>query len=352
MQAVLVTDHGGLEVLRCVERSVPEPGPGAVRIAVAAAGLNFADVEKRRGAYPDGPTPPYIPGMEVSGTIDAVGPGVNRDLGAFVAGICGGGSDGGGGGDGSGDGDTDGNTEPWGRGSGEGGFAEFAIVEAQRLVDVPPSLSATEAAAVPVQWHTAHNCLYEWGGLEPGETVLIHAAAGGVGSAAVQLARIGGATVVGTAGTGEKLERVRSLGADAAINYETADLAESVAAVTDGRGVDLVLDGVGGGALRASLDALADCGRIVTFGMASGRPGTVATPRLFFRNAEVLGYHLEHALEHAPRRVLSAHTPIYRLFESGRVSAQIDSVWSLAEASDAFDRLESRNSIGKVVLEP
>jgi NADPH2:quinone reductase len=322
MRGVVVTDYGGADVVALTERAKPEPGRGEVRLSVAAAGLNFADIEKRRGNYPNGPTPPFVGGMEVAGRIDAVGEGVDREPGEFVAGFC------------------------------SGAFAEYAVVDERRLVDVPPTLSATEAAGMPVQWFTAHNCLHEWGDLQTGETVLIHAAAGGVGSAAVQIAAAEDVTVIGTASTAAKLAFARERGADHGINYEDANVVDAVDELTDGRGVDLVLDGVGGSAFGASVEALADCGRILTFGMASGRPGTVATPRLFFSNNAVIGYHLEHGLAHAPERVLAARDHLHRLFESGAASVELDSVWSFEEAGSAYRRLENRESTGKIVLEP
>ena len=289
-------------------------------MAVTAAGLNFADVEQHRGDYPRGPTPPFVPGMEVAGRVDAVGDAVDDVPDGLVAGFC------------------------------RGGFAEYAVVEADRLIPVPDRLDATAAAALPVQWVTAHNCLHEWGDLADDERVLVHAAAGGVGSAAVQLASEAGATVVGTASTAEKLALARELGADHGVNYEREDVADRVAALVDG--VDLVLDGVGGRAFSESVAALADGGRIVTYGTASGRPGTVATPRLLFTNASVVGYHLGHALETTPERALRATEPLVDLFADGTVRVHVDSVHPLSSLDRAYRRLRDRESRGKVVVEP
>jgi len=318
VRAAVVREYGG--TVEIAERPVPKPGPEQVRVAVAAAGLNFADVEKRRGDYPRGPEPPFVPGMEVAGRVDAVGRQVDRVPEGVVAGFC------------------------------RGGFAEYALVEADRLVAVPEGLDATAAAAIPVQWVTAHNCLHEWGGLTGDERVLVHAAAGGVGTAAVQLAAGAGATVLGTASTAEKLSLARSLGADHGVNYETERVADRIADTVGD--VDLVLDGVGGRAFSESVEVLADAGRIVTYGMASGRPGTVATPRLFFSNASVIGYHLGHALETTPERVLRATGPLVDRFEDGTVRVHVDSVHPLTALEDAYDRLRSRESRGKVVVEP
>lgn len=318
MRAAVVSEYGGpIEIER---RPRPEPGPEQVRVEVAAAGLNFADLEAREGDYPRAPEPPFVPGMEVVGRVDAVGEAVDREPGTVVAGFC------------------------------QGGFAEYALVDARVAMDVPEGLDPAEAAAVPVQWVTAHNALHEWGDLSGGERVLVHAAAGGVGSAAVQLADAADATVLGTASTAEKLAFAREIGLDHGINYEQTSVAEAVADAVGA--VDLVLDGVGGRAFAESVEALADHGRIVTYGMASGRPGTVATPRLVFSNASVVGYHLGHGLETAPERVLSAVDPLRRLLATGAVAVQVDGVYPLAAAAAAYERLQSRESTGKVVVEP
>jgi NADPH2:quinone reductase len=322
VQAVEVTDYGGPDVLDVAECPAPEPGPGEIVIDVEAAGVNFADIEKRRGDYPETPDPPFVPGMEAAGRISDAGPGVDCDIGERV--VC----------------------------LGREAFAERMAVDAETVLRVPPSLATTEAAAVPVQWLTAHNCLFEWGGLDPGETVLVHAAAGGVGTAAVQLASAAGATVIGTASTASKLAFAAENGLDYGINYEEASVADALDDHTEGEGPDLVLDGVGGSAFRESVEALADCGRVVTYGMASGRPGTVATPRLFFANRSVIGYHLEHALAHDRERVLQASNALYEFFDRSDGQPRVDATYDLREAPAAYRRLESRSSRGKVVLEP
>lgn len=319
MRAVRVAEHGGPEVLETVERPRPEPGPGEVRVAIRAAGLNFADVEQRRGNYPEGPTPPFVPGLEAAGRVDMVGDGVERSVGESV--VC-----------------LTGET-----------FAEYTVADADRVFQLPPGVGMEDAAGVPVQFLTAHNCLYGWGGLEGDQTVLVLAAAGGVGSAAVQLAREGGATVLGAA-SGRKLGFVRSLGADHAIDYERRDLV-SVEDRLDTR-VDLVLDGVGGSAFQGALEVLAPGGRIVTYGMASGRPGSVATPRLFFDNKAVIGYHLGKALDRVPGRVLAAREPLYDQLDSGALSVHVDRRFELTRVRAACERLETRSNRGKVLIEP
>lgn len=323
MQVVEVTDYGDPDVLEVTEAPVPTPAEHEVRIDVERVGVNFADIEKRRGNYPDAPTPPYVPGIEVAGRIDATGPGVAREPGDRVAAIL-----------------------------DRGGYAEYAIAATDALVDPPAALDLAEAAGLPVQFVTAHNALFEWGDLSEGERVLIHAAAGGVGTAAVQLAANAGATVLGTASTDDKLTVASELGVEHPINYTEEDTVEAIDAATGGQGVDLVLDGVGGDAFYDGLDALADCGRIVTYGMASGDIATVATPRLLFENKSVLGYHLGHALDHTPDRV---HTGIDRLNERIRadeIRVVVDDEFPLADAAAAHAAIEARETTGKVLLSP
>lgn len=313
MDAIQVPEYGGPEVLKRVDAEIPEPGDGEIRIDVRAAGVNFADIEKRRGNYPDGPTPPYRPGMEVTGVVEATGPGSDLAVGDRVAALT------------SGD-----------------GYAEYTVVSTDAIVPFPENLSFVEGAALPIQWLTAHNVLFEWGGLRSNERVLITAAAGGVGTAAVQLAAAAGATVIAASSTEEKRELVRDLGANRAIEY----------ASIDGVSVDLALDGVGGRTFTDAVEALDPGGRIVTYGMASGRVPTVATPRLLFQNKSVVGYHLEEALERAPERVLSAGPELVDYVFDSSTEVVIGDAIPLTRASEAHRRLQQRESHGKLVLVP
>jgi NADPH2:quinone reductase len=322
MKAIEVSEFGDRDVLSVVDRDVPEPGPNEVRLEIKAAGINFADVMQRRGHYHGGPEPPYTPGLEVAGVVDATGENVGRDVGDEVVTML-----------------------------DNGGYAEYAIADATGLFDVPPGLSFEEAAGFPVQFLTAHNCLHEWGGLEEGESVLIHAAAGGVGTAAVQIAREAGAEVFGTASTAEKLDRAASLGCDHPINYEEEDFVSVVKEETD-YGVDLVLDGIGGDTTEQSLDALKQFGRMVVYGAASGRPGQPSTDDLLFANQRVIGYHLGRAIQLKPMKVLGAVPDLSEMLAEGTLEVQFDRSFDLEEAADAHGYVEDRNSIGKVVLVP
>lgn len=315
MTAVRVTEHGGPDVLECHTTEIPEPNAGEIRIEVRAAGVNFADIEKRRGNYPDGPTPPYRPGIEIAGVVDAAGGDVELDMGQRVATIV-----------------------------SSGGYAEYAIAPAERVFAVPDGLSFPEAAALPVQYLTAHNALFGWGGLEAGERVLITAAAGGVGTAAVQLATAAGAAVVAVTSTETKRDLTRRLGADSAIPYDDIG--------PDTPPIDLALDGVGGQAFTDAIGALTPGGRLVTIGMASGHIPTVAAPRLFFENKSVIGYHLEEALTRTPERVLSAIPSLLERLDNDVIDIIIDDTAPLSAVSDIHERLEARSSTGKLVFRP
>jgi NADPH2:quinone reductase len=322
MEVIEATAFGESDVLEATERDAPEPGPGEVRIAVEAIGVNFADIMQRRGHYQGGPQPSFVPGMEAAGTIEAVGDGVDRETGERVVAMT------------------------------DEGYAEYVTANAAALFDVPESMDFEEAAGFPVQFLTAHSTLFEWGELEKGERVLIHAAAGGVGTAATQLASETGAEVFGTASTPEKLDLAERLGADHPINYTETDFAEEVNDSTDGEGVDLVLDGVGGDTSAQSLDCLSHFGRMVSYGAASGRPGEVDTGTLLFNNYTVYGYHLGQSIQRDPERVLGAVSHLTELLTSGDLEVVVGETFSLDEAAAAHEHIENRESIGKVVLKP
>ena len=323
MKAVAVTEFGGSEGMDVVDRDEPEPGPGEVRIEVKAAGINFADIMQRRGEYQGGPEPPYVPGMEAAGVVDAVGEGVGREVGDEVVGFL-----------------------------EQGGYAEYAIANAAGLFDLPEGMSFQEAAGFPVQFLTAHNCLNEWGGLEAGEDVLVHAAAGGVGTAAVQIASHADATVYGTASTQEKLDLAADLGCDHPIQYTEEDFVETVNDLTDGEGVDLVLDGIGGETTTDSLKALTHFGRLVAYGAASGEPGQPNTADLLFNNHTVIGYHLGQAMYRDPGRVLSAVPELTEMLQTGDLEVVVGHEFDLLDAAEAHQFIEDRKSSGKVVLVP
>lgn len=321
MNAIRIEEFGDVDALEASEIDRPEPEKGEVLLDVRAAGINFADIMQRRGEYPGGPRPPFTPGMEAAGVVSEA-EGTDLEEGDRVVGLV-----------------------------GQGGYAEYAVADAGALFPIPEGMSFEEAAGFPVQYLTAHNCLFEWGGLEEGERVLIHAAAGGVGTAAVQLASRAGAEVFGTASTPEKLELTSELGCDHPINYTETEFAAEVEEVT-GEGLDLVLDGVGGEGFEKSVQALAPFGRIVTYGVASGEPGRVETPELLFGNHSVIGYHLGRASQQAPERVFTAVDDLIEGFAADELSVVVGETFDLEDASEAHAFIENRESRGKVVLVP
>ena len=324
MKAIEVTEYGDSDRLAVIDTDRPEPGPGEVRIAVEAAGINFADIMQRRGVYPGGPEPPYVPGMEAAGRVNAVGDGVDDvSEGDRVVAMV----------------ET-------------GGYAEYAVANAEMLFPVPEAMSFEEAAGFPIQFLTAHSCLFAWGGLEEGESVLIQAAAGGVGTAAVQLASNAGAEVFGTASSQEKLELAAELGCDHPIDYTETDFREVIEEETDGEGVDLVLESVGDDVFERSLDAMAHFGRMVTYGVASGVPAEVSNRRLLFENKTVKGFHLGQAATHDPSSVMQAVPDLTEGLASGDLEVVVGESFALEDAADAHQYIEDRKSSGKVVLKP
>lgn len=313
MKAIQISRYGGPEVLEVIDAVVPSLDDEEIRINVRAAGINFADIEKRRGNYPDGPEPPYRPGLEVAGVVETTSQEADLTTGDRVVALTTG-----------------------------GGYAEYAVAPIDTVIKLPEECSFIEGAALPVQWLTAHNALFEWGGLRSGERVLVTAAAGGVGTAAVQLATEADAVAIGVASTEEKREQIRRVGAEQAIKYDEIE----------NQTVDLGLDGVGGRAFADTVQALTPGGRVVTYGMASGHVPTVATPRLFFENKSVVGYHLEEALNRTPDQVLSAVPSLIECVSTGAVDVVISDTVPLTAAAEAHRNLQERESYGKLVLIP
>jgi len=325
MRAICVTAYGGPEVLQLQEVPTPEPGPGQVRIKTAATTVNFADIQGRRAQYHGGRLPPFVPGLEAAGTIDALGPGVQGfAVGQRVAVHADGGS-----------------------------YAEYTLARTVGVFTIPDSLDWERAACFPSVGTTSFNLLTQAGRLQPGETVLIHAAAGGIGSTAVQLARVLGAgLIIGTVGSAEKAKLIKELGADVAINYREENVAERVKEVTDGALADLVLDGVGADTFESSLASLAPFGRLVCFGQSSGAPPAVGFGPLYGDNKAIVGYSTGGHRRTRPEALRAPGVASLKLLVQGRWSPIISAQLDLEEASEAHRLVESRQSTGKVILTP
>jgi NADPH:quinone reductase-like Zn-dependent oxidoreductase len=339
MRSVWITRHGGPEVLEVRETADPVPGPGQVRIRVKAAGLNFAELMARMGLYPDAPKTPAVVGFEVAGVVDAVGAGViapspgDRVL-AMVR---------------------------------FGGHAEAVVLPASHAIHMPPGMTFDQGAALPVNYVTAYHALFRVGHLSRGQSVLVHMAAGGVGIAAIQLARtVPGVTVFGTA-SAAKHAAIREEGCDHAIDYRSQDYASEVRRLTLGRGVDLVLDALGGNDWKKSYALLRPAGLLVTCGFTNMAPGPrrslvhvvqefLSIPRfsplkLMEDNRGVAGINMGH-LWGEPEMVLGEIEALLALFREGRIRPRVDSTFPFQEAARAHHRLHDRENVGKVLLVP
>jgi NADPH2:quinone reductase len=305
---------GGPEVLELVELERPEPGAGEVLIRVALAGVNFADTHRRTDSYVARTTLPLVPGLEVAGR--------REDTGERVVALC-----------------------------GAGGYAEYALAAEDRCFPIPDGVDDTTALALLVQGCTAWHLYRTSAHLAPGESVVIGAAAGGVGSLAVQLGhQLGAGRVIALASTAAKLELARELGADAAILGDADGLTERIGQANNGHGVDVVFDSAGGAAFEAMRRALAPLGRIVTYGIASQDQNEIRTGQLLRHSQAVIGFWLWHCLDH-PGMLAEALSDLFERAAGGSLRALIGGVYPLSEASAAQVDLSARATTGKLVLD-
>ena len=336
MRQAVIPRYGPPEVFEMRTAPDPVPGEGEIRVRVRAAGVNFADILARLGLYPDAPKPPVVVGYEVAGIVDAIGRAVTGfSEGERVVAM-----------------------------TRFGGYSDTVVVPAVHVFRMPESLSDAEAAAVPVNYLTAALALYRMAALNPGETVLVHNAGGGVGIAATQLALLRRATVIGTASTA-KHAALRTFGVEHAIDYRTADVAEEVRRLTHGRGVDVILDPIGGRSFTASYRMLAPLGRLVIYGLSAAAPGEtrswwkagrawLATPRfdpmsMINRNRGVFGLHVGHLWDQS-RQLMPLVDMLIDELSAGRLTPIVARTFPLDRAADAHRFIQSRANIGKVVL--
>lgn len=340
MRQIWIPKPGPPEVLELREARDPLPAPGELRIRVEATGVNFADVMGRMGMYPDLPKLPCVPGYEVAGRIDAVGDGVGSDwVGRDVLAL-----------------------------TRFGGYADVVCAPEARVFTRPEGMTASEGAALPVNYLTAWQLLHVMGSLHEGDTVLVHSAGGGVGIAAIQLAKRAGARVFGTASAG-KHERLKALGCDACIDYTRDDFERAVRELTHGRGVELVLDAVGGRSFEKSYRCLAPTGRLGMFGLSAAATGksrsllralgpALRTLRLRFapralmdENKGVFGVNVGHLWEEGDR-VSRWMERVLALYVEGALRPVVDAHVSFERAPEAHHRLQDRRNFGKVLLVP
>jgi putative PIG3 family NAD(P)H quinone oxidoreductase len=324
MRAITITEPGGPEVLTLVEVADPEPGPGEVLLDVAATAVNRADLLQRQGNYHAPPgVPANIPGLEASGTIAALGPDVaGWPVGTQVCALLAG-----------------------------GGYAEKVAVPVGQLLTVPKGLSLIESAALPETVCTVWANVFVHAGLQPGEWLLAHGGASGIGTTAIQLAKRRGAHVAVTVGSEEKARRCRELGADLAVNYRDADFVAAVREATGGAGADVVLDIIGAKYLARNIDVLAMNGRLVVIGMQGGMQAEINLGMLVFRRASIYGSSLRaRPLDEKAAIVAAVQAGAWPAYEEGAARPIIDRVLPLAEAADAHRILEASDHVGKVVL--
>jgi NADPH:quinone reductase len=323
MTVVEVRTPGGPEVLQTGTRPVPEPGAGEILIRVAAAGVNRPDVLQRQGAYPPPPGASDLLGLEVAGTVAALGLGTGRyQVGDQVCALVPG-----------------------------GGYAAYARTPEQHALPIPAGLSMTEAAALPETFFTVWTNVFDRGGLKPGETLLVHGGTSGIGTTAIMLGKAFGATVLATAGSDAKCAAIETLGADRAINYRSEDFVAAVKTHTEGRGADVILDMVGGSYVERNHQAAADGGRIVQIAFLGGAKATVDFTRLMVKRLVHTGSTLRPRSIAEKAAIASAlEARVWPLIVAGTIRPVMDRVYSLSAASEAHARMEAGDHIGKIVL--
>ena len=323
MIAIEITTPGDPEVLTPAERPVPSPGRDELLIKVAAAGVNRPDVMQRRGKYPPPPGASDIPGLEVAGTVSAVGDGVREfRVGDRVCALVSG-----------------------------GGYAEYCVAPAPQCLPVPQSLDLTSAAAIPETYFTVWTNVFDRGRLRSGESMLVHGGSSGIGTTAIQLARARGARVFATAGSDEKCRACEQLGAERCINYRDADFVAAVREATTGRGVDLVLDMIGAEYFSRNLEVLAVDGRLVEIATQRGAKAELNIALVMQRRLTITGSTLR-ARSVAEKGIVAAqvHEHVWPLLESGTVKPLIFATFPLREAAAAHRLLEAGTHVGKLVL--
>jgi NADPH:quinone reductase len=324
MRAIEVSQPGGPDVLRLVERPVPSAGPGEVLVRVEAAGVNRPDILQRLGQYPPPPGVSDLPGLEIAGTVVAVGPDVSRwqegdTVCALVAG---------------------------------GGYAEYCVAPAPQALPLPHGFRPRDAAAIPETFFTVWTNLFERGRLAEGETILIHGGSSGIGTTAIQLARAFGSTVFATAGSDAKCAACERLGARA-INYRTADFVQVVREATGSRGVDVVLDIVGGDYLQRNIECLAMHGRLIQIGLLGSSRAEINLRPVMQKRLTITGSTLRtRSVEEKGSIARALEARVWPLLASRQVVPVIDRTLPLTDAAEAHRLLESGEVIGKIVLVP
>jgi NADPH:quinone reductase len=323
MTAIAIRAPGGPEMLVPEQRPLPSPAEGEVLVKVAAAGVNRPDVMQRQGLYPPPAGATDIPGLEIAGEVVALGAGVKRwQLGDKVMALVVG-----------------------------GGYAEYCLAHESHALPVPPDLTLVEAAAIPETFFTVWHNAFERGRLKAGETLLVHGGSSGIGTAAIQLAKAFGARVIATAGSVEKCDACRSLGADVAVNYKAQDFVAAVKAATDGKGANVVLDMVGGDYIERNYEAAAVEGRVVQIAFQGSSKATVDFRRILLKRLTHTGSTLRaRSISDKGAIARAVEERVLPLIAAGQVRPLIDSTFPLVQAAAAHARMETSTHIGKIVL--
>jgi putative PIG3 family NAD(P)H quinone oxidoreductase len=323
MTAIVIEAPGGPEVLKPATLPVPSPGAGEILIRVEAAGVNRPDVLQRRGMYNPPPGASPLPGLEVAGTVAATGPGVaGWSVGDPVCALVAG-----------------------------GGYAQYCVAPAPQCLPIPGALSMDEAAGLPETVFTVWTNVFERGRLQPGESLLVHGGSSGIGTTAIQLAKARGSTVFTTAGSAEKCRACLDLGADVAIDYRTQDFAVAIKEKTGGRGVDVILDMVGGDYVARNIDSLAVDGRQVSIAFLRGGKVEIDLQKVMARRLTLTGSTLRPRSVAEKGAIAAAlKAEVWPLIEAGRIRPVIHATFPLAQAAEAHALMESSAHVGKIVL--
>lgn len=322
MKAIFCTELTGPDGLRLAELPEPTPGPGEVVVGIRACGVNFADTLMVQGKYQEKPPLPFVPGAEIAGEVLALGEGVrNLRVGQRVAALC-----------------------------ESGGFAEQTAVAAARCVPLPDGMDYQTAAGFLITYGTSHLALTRRANVQPGETLLVHGAAGGVGLAAVEIGALLGATVIATASSAEKLALAQQYGAAHTIDYTQEDFVERVRAITGGRGADVIFDPVGGDVFDRSLRCIAWEGRLLVIGFASGRIPQPPAGLLLVKNVSVVGLYWGAYAKRDPQVLTASLAQLFAWQAEGKLTPHISATFPLEKTGDALRSLMERRSVGKVVV--
>ncbi|WP_237392234.1 NAD(P)H-quinone oxidoreductase [Aurantiacibacter rhizosphaerae] len=324
MSVIAITRPGGPEVLAMEQRDVPAPAPGEVLVRVSHAGVNRPDCLQRAGSYPPPENASDLPGLEISGTVVALGDGVDpSELGKNVCALVNG-----------------------------GGYAEYCIARPEHCLIVPDGLPMAEAAAIPETLFTVWHNVFQRGYARDGETILIHGGTSGIGTMATMLAKLFDMTVITTSGSDEKCAASREIGADLAINYKTQDFVEKTVGFTDGRGAHLVLDMVAGNYTQRNLDALGEDGRLVVIAVLGGPKSEINVAKMMVRRQSITGSTMR-ARSNAFKGMLADELfrEVWPMVEGGELRPVMDEVFALSDAARAHARMEDGDHIGKIVLQ-